>query len=270
LIELKFFLCRGLPRFLLLLKEGIVISEDHREKEEIAKLLRFDSSKTGQSISLPEYCNQVGEEQKDIYYLAAPNRVLAESSPYYESLKKRDMEVLFCYEPYDELVLMQLGMFMNRNVVSAEKEMRKSSDGDNESNLGEGALLQTQIDELLPYIREKLAGKIANVKTTNKLDQHPCVVTVEEMAAARHFIRTQSHQVPEENRFALLQPQLEINPRHPIIKKLYQLKTSDSDLAELLANQLFANAMVGAGLSDDPRTLLTTMNALLVKALEKH
>lgn len=34
--------------------------------------------------------------------------------------------------------------------------------------------------------------------------------------------------------------------------------------------QLFANAMVGAGLADDPRTLLTTMNALLTKALEKH
>lgn len=58
--------------------------------------------------------------------------------------------------------------------------------------------------------------------------------------------------------------------RHPIIRKLYVLKDSDPELATLLTKQLFANAMVGAGLSDDPRMLLIAMNELLVKALEKH
>lgn len=199
----------------LFLKEGIVTSHDQTEKESIAKLLRFESSKTpdGQRISLEAYCTNVGE-QKDIFYLAAPNRTLAESSPYYEGLKKRDVEVLFCYEPYDELVLMQLSMFNSKNLVSVEKEMRQGTGGDDESaNFVEGSLLKTQIDELIPWIKQKLAGKVANVKVTNKLDSHPCVVTVEEMAAARHFIRTQSHQLPEENRYALLQPQLEINAK---------------------------------------------------------
>lgn len=47
--------------------------------------------------------------QRDIFYLSAPSRQLAESSPYFEALKKKDdVEVLFCYESYDELVLMQL------------------------------------------------------------------------------------------------------------------------------------------------------------------
>lgn len=199
----------------LFLKEGIVTSHDQTEKENIAKLLRFESSKSaeGQRVSLETYCMNVGE-QKDIFYLAAPNRLLAESSPYYESLKKRGVEVLFCYEPYDELVLMQLRMFKSKNLVSVEKEMRQGTSGDETSDYGEGSLLKTQIDELLPWIKEKLAGKVANVRVTTRLDSHPCVVTVEEMAAARHFIRTQSHQLPEENRYALLQPQLEINPKY--------------------------------------------------------
>ncbi|XP_061390976.1 heat shock protein 75 kDa, mitochondrial [Musca vetustissima] len=254
----------------LFLKEGIVTSYDQNEKEDIAKLLRFESSKCteGQRISLDDYAKNVGE-QKDIYYLAAPNRVLAESSPYYENLKKRDIEVLFCYEPYDELVLMQLGMFKGKNLVSVEKEMRRDSGAESTIEYGEGSLLRSQIDELLPWIKDKLKGKVANVKVTTRLDSHPCVVTVEEMAAARHFIKTQSHQLPEENRYALLQPQLEINPKHEIVKKLYALKTSDQELADLLVQQLFINAMVGAGLAEDPRTLLTTMNALLTKALEK-
>uniref|UniRef100_A0A1Q3FFE7 Heat shock protein 75 kDa, mitochondrial n=1 Tax=Culex tarsalis TaxID=7177 RepID=A0A1Q3FFE7_CULTA len=256
----------------LFLKEGIVTSQEPNEKEEIAKLLRFETSKQAdKKISLPEYCNQQQEGQKDIYYLAAPNRTLAEASPYYESLKKKGIEVLFCYEAYDELVLMQLGQFLGKNLVSVEKEMRRSEKSeDSADQLIEGSLLKTQIDELVPWIKQKLTGKVTNVKTTTKLDTHPCVVTVEEMAAARHFIKTQSHNMSEENRYALLQPQLEINPKHPIIKKLFKLTQSDPELAELLAKQLFSNAMVGAGLVDDPRMLLTSMNELLEKVLDKH
>ncbi|EDW60396.1 heat shock protein 75 kDa, mitochondrial [Drosophila virilis] len=256
----------------LFLKEGIVTSTDSAEKEEIAKLLRFESSKSEAGrISLEDYYTSVSADQKDIYYLAAPNRVLAESSPYYESLKKRNELVLFCYEPYDELVLMQLGQFKNKKLVSVEKEMRnQSKDPAALEDLGEGSLMRSELDNLIPWLEDQLKGQVAKVKATSRLDTHPCVITVEEMAAARHFIRTQSHQLPEENRFALLQPELEINPKHPIIKKLHSLRTSEPELAQLITKQLFANAMVGAGLAEDPRMLLTNMNTLLSKALEKY
>lgn len=199
----------------LFLKEGIVTSTDSAEKEEIAKLLRFESSKSATSrISLDDYYTSVGPDQKEIFYLAAPNRVLAESSPYYESLKKRDELVLFCYEPYDELVLMQLGQYKNKKLVSVEKEMRNQSrDPAALQDFGDDSLVGTELNSLIPWLQDQLKGQVANVKTTTRLDTHPCVITVEEMAAARHFIRTQSHHLPEENRFALLQPELEINPK---------------------------------------------------------
>jgi TNF receptor-associated protein 1 len=63
---------------------------------------------------------------------------------------------------------------------------------------------------------------------------------------------------------------LEINPEHPIIKKLQDLKTSNPKLATLVTEQLFANAMVSAGLVDDPRTILKSMNEMMALALEKH
>ena len=102
------------------------------------------------------------------------------------------------------------------------------------------------------------------MRVTHKLESHPCVVTVEEMGAARHFVRTQFQTIPEEQRYQLLQPQLEINPgyltcikiitllfsvlmgllcvfRHPIIAKLHRMtKEGDSELAQLLAKQLFS------------------------------
>ena len=51
-------------------------------------------------------------------------------------MKKRDVEVLFCFEPYDELVLLQLREFDRKQLTSVEKHMRqtdaseKTSDGD--------------------------------------------------------------------------------------------------------------------------------------------
>ncbi len=84
-------------------------------------------------------------------------------------------------------------------------------------------------------------------QATSRLLSHPCVITVEEMAAARHFIKTQGANFSEEQRYNILQPQLEINPGHAIIKKLNELRSSNPKLALLVTEQLFANAMVSAG-----------------------
>ncbi|KAF5287143.1 hypothetical protein FQR65_LT12329 [Abscondita terminalis] len=256
----------------IFLKEGIITNHDQHEKEEIAKLLRFESShkNADEKVGLQEYTSRIQEGQKTIFYLSATSRVLAEASPYYESLKRRKQEVLFCYEPYDELVLMQLQQFSGYKLVSVEKDMRDDKAASDLANLGEDSLKRSEINDLTKWMQDILKGKASAVNATSRLESHPCVVTVEEMAAARHFIKTQSHQISEDRRYALLQPQLEINPSHPIIKKLYKLKNSDAELADLLTKQLFANSMVGAGLVDDPRTLLTSMNDLLTKALDKH
>jgi HSP90 family molecular chaperone len=68
-------------------------------------------------------------------------------------------------------------------------------------------------DEIITFLSATLSGRASKVKVTHKLESHPCVVTVEEMGAARHFVRTQSQAVPEEQRYKMLQPQLEINPK---------------------------------------------------------
>ncbi|CAK1551705.1 unnamed protein product [Leptosia nina] len=256
----------------LFFKEGIVTSQSPLEKEEIAKLLRFESSKleSGVRTSLADYSTRQKNDQKSIYYLAAPSRELAQSSPYYESLKKQDVEVLFCYEMYDELVLLELKEFGGRNLVSVENDMQKDAAESTDTIIGSDDLQQTQVNELISYLKSHLAGKVFEVRTTKKLDSHPCVIIVPEMAAARHFIRTQAQNLSEENRFALLRPQLEINAKHPIIKKLHKLISSDKELANMISQQLLSNAMVTAGLIIDPRNLITNINDLLVKALEKY
>jgi len=252
------------------LKEGIITStEGQYEKEEISKLLRFESSQlpAGETVSLPEYCEKMRAGQRDIYYLSAPSRQLAENSPYFEALRTKDVDVLFCYEAYDELVLMQLQEFDKKKLTSVEKEMRQEPEEHKEDD---NALRETEQNDLTDWVKATLGPKAAKIKMTQRLELHPCVITVEEMAAARHFIKTQGPSFSEEQRYQILQPQFELNPAHPVVKKLSDLKTSNPPLATLVVEQLFANSMVSAGLVDDPRTMLKSMNELLSLALEKH
>ncbi|KAG1670650.1 Heat shock protein, mitochondrial [Nymphon striatum] len=304
----------------MFLKEGIVSNVEQMEKEEITKLLRFESSikDTGERVGIPEYIGRMKEGQKAVYYLAAPSRHLAETSPYFEALKRKDVEVLFLYEPYDELVMLQLKQFDGKNLTSVEKEMRQDKEDANVEP-SEGSLVKEESDSLIKWIKSVLGDRAHQVKVfmsmdicllcivgdvgaltrewkwdlqegdkfefvdigfksrlvikirevTKRLSNHPCVVTVEEMGAARHYVKTAFLGVPEEHRNKLLEPTLEINPSHPIIKKLNTLSVSDDKLARLLATQLFDNAMVTAGLVDDPRKVMTNLNELLTLAFDK-
>lgn len=84
--------------------------------------MRFPSSKTAGSeiTSLEEYVARSPVEQKDIFYLCAPSRELAEASPYFETFKRRGVEVLFCHEPIDEFVMTSLMNYEGRRIVSAQ------------------------------------------------------------------------------------------------------------------------------------------------------
>lgn len=78
---------------------------------------------------------------------------------------------------------------------------------------GTDSLSQLQLDSLLPWIQTVLGNKVKKVKATGQLESHPCVITVDDMTAARHFIKTQLKQMDEEMLFSVLQPQFELNPK---------------------------------------------------------
>ncbi|KAL1110507.1 hypothetical protein AAG570_008035, partial [Ranatra chinensis] len=208
--------------FSVFIKEGIVTSPDDLEKEELAKLLRFESlgTKPGEKTTLTSYCKCLQPEQKSIFYLTAPSRVLAENSPYLEAFREKNVDVLFCYEPHDELVLVYLKKFMNYKLLSVETELRNQSVSSNKPDTAEEDILNKGVDGLISWIKGTFKGRIYSVCVTNKLDKHPCIVTVEEMAAARQFVRTQFNNLNEDKKLSILQPRLEINAR--LLRLLYK------------------------------------------------
>ncbi|XP_068100294.1 heat shock protein 75 kDa, mitochondrial [Hyperolius riggenbachi] len=259
----------------LFIREGIVTSHEQDVKEDIGKLLRFESSAlpAGQLTSLMDYSSRMQAGTRNIHYLCAPNRHLAEHSPYYEAMKKKNTEVLFCFEQFDELTLLHLREFDKKKLISVETDIvvdHYKEETFEDSRPESDKLSEKEAEDLMAWMRNGLGTQVANIKVTPRLDTHPAMITVLEMGAARHFLRTQQLAKTNEERAQLLQPTLEINTGHPLIKKLTQLKDTDHDLAKLLLEQIYENAMIAAGLNDDPRPMVGRLNELLTKALEKY
>uniref|UniRef100_U3JNZ5 Heat shock protein 75 kDa, mitochondrial n=1 Tax=Ficedula albicollis TaxID=59894 RepID=U3JNZ5_FICAL len=244
-------------------------------QEDIAKLLRYESSAlpAGQLTSLPEYSSRMKAGSRNIYYLCAPNRHLAEHSPYFEAMKKKDMEVLFCYEQFDELTLLHLREFDKKKLISVETDIvvdHYKEEKFEESRPAGERLTEKEAEDLMAWMRNALGSRVTGVKVTTRLDTHPAMITVLEMGAARHFLRMQQLAKTQEERAQLLQPTLEINTGHALIKKLSELKDSQPDLAQMLLDQIYENAMIAAGLNEDPRPMVNRLNDLLTRILEKN
>jgi len=253
---LKFF-----AEFGQFIKEGVYT--DFANKEETAKLLRFESSRgeAGELISLDDYVGRMGAEQEQLYYLVAPSRDSALASAYMEALKAKDLEVLLLYSTVDEFVMTNLMNYGGKSLVSAEQAKLNLNSTPAEGAAAEDTLDGKVADGLRTWMVETLPG-VKQVELSSRLVDSPAIVVGHESASMRKMMTmVESGATPK-----LPEQRLEINAKHPIIKHLAALRESDADLAAVVARQLFSNALISAGLLDDPRTMLADLNQILEHA----
>jgi len=245
------------------LKEGAANDWQHREA--LAKLLRTESSFTekGKSTSLTDYVSRMPEEQKEIYYLVAPNREAAEASPYYEVFREKKFEVLFLYAPHDEFVMEHMREFDKKRLVAAEKADLKL---DKETA---GALSEEDAKALADFIKERLADRVNEVRSSKRLVGSPAVVVDSDAHITSSMRRMMKMMNREDGPSLDSKPDLEINPDHAMLIRLNTIRQSDAALAGEVAEQIFDNALVAAGLLEDPRAMLSRLNSLLEKLLNK-
>ena len=244
--------------FGIFLKEGAALDFTH--KDQLVKLLRFESSLTekGKTTSLADYVSRMKDGQKEIYYLTAPNREAIESGPYLEGFKARNLEVLFCYEPVDDYVFNHVREFDGKKFLAADHADVKLDDL---PQSGE-ALSEAETKDLVAWLKDNLGAQVADVKTSDRLIGSPALATNADKfmtAQMRRMMKAMKKDGADEP----VKVNLEINPRHAVIKKLAALKAADADKAELVAEQLLDNALIAAGLLEDPTRMVARLNKLL-------
>jgi molecular chaperone HtpG len=246
-------------QFGIFLKEGAALDFTH--KDQLVKLLRWESSLTekGKTTSLADYVSRMKDGQKEIYYLVAPNREAIESGPYLEGFKARNLEVLFCYEAVDEYVFNNVREFDGKKFLSADHSDVKLEDI---PQTGE-ALSESDVKDLAAWLKESLGAQVADVKSSDRLVGSPALATNADKFASPMMRRMMKAMKKPGEADEPVKVNLEINPRHAVIKKLHALRTADADKAELVAEQLLDNALIAAGLLEDPSRMVARLNKLL-------
>ncbi len=243
------------------IKEGVV--SDPTNREALAKLLRYESSITekGKTTSLADYVSRMGEGKKAIYFLSGANREAIETGPYIEGLRASGLEVLYLYDPIDEFVMNHLREFDGKQLQSADGADLELEEVVDDGTRGE-ALDREATESLCKYIKESLGDRVGAVRPSKRLVDNPAVVlNTDKFASAqmRRILKSmqQDADLPE------TPADLEINPRHPLIRNLANLRDRDGDLAALVAGQIFDNARAAAGLVEDPSTMVKRTYELL-------
>jgi len=245
--------------FGLFLKEGAALDFTH--KDQLVKLLRFESSLTepGKTTTFADYVSRMKDGQKEIYYLVAPNRAAIESGPYLEGFKARNLEVLFCHEPVDEYVFNHVREFDGKKFLAADHADVKLDDV---PQTGE-ALSAAELKDLTKWLHDTLGAQVADVKGSDRLVDSPALATNADKFSSPQMRRMMKAMKKSSDPDEPVKVNLEINPRHPVIKKLAALRSADADKAELVAEQLLDNALIAAGLLEDPSRMVARLNKLL-------
>jgi molecular chaperone HtpG len=253
-------------QFGAVLKEGP--SEDHNNREKIAKLFRFASSTSEgaePSVSLTDYIGRMKEGQDKIYYVTGDKHSVIANSPYLEVFRKHGIEVLLMSDRIDEWMMGYLTEFDGKSfqdvargeldlsaITGEESKPESNGDSEEKSDKGENA-------ELLTRVKSLLDEKVEEVRSTSRLTSSPACLVVgdndmgEQM---RKIMQAAGQAVPESK------PILEINMDHPLVSKLDA--EVDEEAAKRLARVLFDQAALSAGRPlENPAEFVQELNRLM-------
>jgi len=216
-------------------KVGIV--EDDKYKEDLAPLVRFFSSKSGDEYtSLDQYVENMAEGQKSIYYVTGDGKEKAALTPVVEKFTSRGFDVLFMVEPLDEITAQSLEKYKDFKIVDATKEgLDLEDDEESQKKIEE---LNEEFKEVREYLESTLVGKVQKVVVTNLLTESPSALVQGAYGMSptmQKYMKAQSVAMGDGNvpgMEGMNQAVLEINPSHPILQDLGRMVKSDRDSEE--------------------------------------
>jgi molecular chaperone HtpG len=219
------------------------VYEESGDRERVSDLLMFYSANSpDKMITFDDYITSMNENQKHIYYIAGDNMDILKTSPFLDRFKKNDLDVLFMTDPVDEYMCQRLMQYKECTLTCITKgdiELPNTTDADKE-------VIKKQKEEyksLCDYIK-RLYTNFSEVKITNKVSELPCIVSSPEngfSANMEKIIKSQTLGQTDNSNAMLNKRVLEINPLHPIIKKIKNINDTEEynslrDLLDLVIN----------------------------------
>ncbi len=263
------------------MKEGIY--EDDANRDALLKLARFTTTRTvkegGKPISLADYIGRMAEGQEAIFYATGDNLEALKRSPQLEGFAARDVEVLLLTDPVDEFWVPAVHEFEGKALTSVarggadlDKIARKDaaaeeSDGKDKKEQKKDDAAPAAIDAVIAAFKVALGDAVEDVKSSNRLTDSPVCLVAGENAMSMHLERLLKSHGQLEN---LSQRVLELNPGHPLVKRLNDMAAKDAkdpvldEAAHLLLDQ--ARILEGEPVPD-PAAFARRMSQVMVAGL---
>lgn len=241
-------------------KEGLI--EDHTNREALAKLLRFASTKSEgkQDVGLEAYVARMPEGQDKIYYLVAESFDAAKDSPLLEIFRQKGVEALLLTDPVDTMLEAELPDFNGihlQSVARGEIDLDKLANQQPTPEDEQPAV--SEVDDLLKRLKDALGEHVKAVRMTSRLTTSPACLVVDEQdldPTLRRLLQATGQKLPNAQQI------LEINPRHPVIARI----SRETDAARFAdwATVLFDQSILSRGEQlDQPARFVHKLNELL-------